>query len=192
MSNRRVGEESSKTYQEKHSNNFFNKYMGGCGLDVGYKGYLKDVVPILPGATGVDLDYPGYDGRTLPFINESQDYVYSSHVLEHVSDYVGFIRDLYRVVKFDGHLILTVPHKYLYEKKRQPPSRYNADHKRFYTPSSLLSEVEEALTPNSYRVEICRDVADGFDYSIPAEKHSGGCYEIELVLKKIRGNSYGL
>ena len=60
-------------------------------LDIGCKGNdaagkpLDDSVgglPIIEGAIGVDLDYPGYDGATLPFPNESQDAVYSAHSLE--------------------------------------------------------------------------------------------------------------
>src|SRR5205807_87939 len=100
----------------------------------------------------VDLNYPNYDGVNLPFPDHSVDTVYASHVLEHVPDYVPVIRDWHRVLKKGGFVICTVPHQHLYEKKRNLPSRWNADHKRFYTPASLLREFEEALAPNTYRV----------------------------------------
>jgi hypothetical protein len=55
-----------------------------------------------PHAIGVDLDFPGYDGTTLPFADESVDTVYSSHMLEHVPDYRATIRDWHRVLEFRG------------------------------------------------------------------------------------------
>lgn len=183
---RRVGEESSKTWQAKMDNGFFNKYMSGKGLEIGYKGYLEGIVPILDTATGVDLDYPGYDGKTLPFPDQSQDYVYSSHCLEHINDHWVSIREWFRVTKIGGHIVIVVPHQWLYEKKEALPSRWNEDHKRFYTAASLLYEVEYSVPASSYRVRLCRDNDEGFDYSIPDDKHSGGCYEIELVLERIK------
>lgn len=188
MSFRKVGEESSKSYFRKkyeESDTFFKEYMQGIGLDIGFAGYIPDVQPILDGATGVDINYPNYDGRTLPFETCSQDYVYSSHCLEHIDDYVNAIKEWYRVVKVGGHIVTVVPHKYLYEKKEQLPSNWNEDHKRFYTPASLLQEFEQSLEPNSYRVRFLEDGDAGFDYSISAEQHSNGEYEITLVIQKI-------
>lgn len=190
--NRKVGEESSKTYLDKIENGFFDKYMNGVGLEIGPKGYINGAMPILNTAIGIDLDFPGYDGRTLPFPDQSQDYVYSSHVLEHIQDYKQAIREWYRVTKVGGHIITVVPHMYLYEKKLNKPSRYNEDHKRFYTPSSLLQEFESSLLPNSYRVRLLEDNDKGFDYSIPPESHSAGCYEITLVIEKTNPPSWVL
>jgi SAM-dependent methyltransferase len=183
MNSRKVGTESQKSWNRKAE--FFLHYMSGNGLDIGFAGYTPDIVPILPAALGVDVNYPGYDGRTLPFADNSQDYVYSSHCLEHIDNYLNAIRDWYRVVKVGGHIVTVVPHKFLYEKKEELPSQWNQDHKRFYTPASLLQEVEQALKPNSYRVRFLEDGDVGYNYSIPADKHSGGEYEITLVIEKI-------
>lgn len=176
--------ESIKNYRTRLGAGFFSRFMQGQGLDIGYKGY-DDSRPVLSTAVGIDLDFPGYDGLSLPFKNESQDYVYSSHVMEHIGNYVLALREWYRVLRYDGFLICIVPHKFLYEKKADLPSRFNADHKRFYTPASLLVEVENSLEPNSYRVMHLKDNADGFDYLKGPLEHSSGAYEIELVLKKI-------
>ena len=91
----------------------------------------------------------------------------------------------FRVVRVGGFIVLTVPHHYLYEKKHCLPSRWNADHKRFYTPASLLMDVESALESNTYRVRSLLDNDTGFNYSINSLEHSVGCYEIELVIEKI-------
>lgn len=183
---RKVGAESSKTYEEKLSNGFFDKYCKSQGLDIGYSGYQEGTVPILESAQGIDLNTPDYDGKTLPFPDQSQDYVYSSHVLEHIQDYKQAIKEWHRVTKIGGHIITIVPHRDLYEKKLIPPSQFNADHKRFYSPASLLQEFEETLPINSFRVRHMRDNDFGHNYSQPANIHSLWQYEIELVIERIK------
>lgn len=185
---RPVGSESRKTYRSKIESGFFDRYLSGSAiLEIGYKGYSDGSVPIVPQAIGIDLDYPGYDGATLPFADESQDAVYTSHCLEHISDYKRAIREWFRVLKPGGYLVIIVPHQFLFERRPRLPSLANADHKRFYTPASLLGEIEEVLEANSYRVRHLVDNDFGFDYSVPPWQQSVvGCYEIELVLEKIR------
>jgi SAM-dependent methyltransferase len=188
---RAVGTEAGKTIEAKLLNGFVARYLSGANiLDIGYRGYLHDAVPIVPQAIGIDLEYPGYDGKTLPFENESQDAVFSSHCLEHIDDYKGALREWHRVLRIGGFMLISVPHQYLYEKRPAPPSRWNVDHKRFYTPASLMSEVESALSPNTYRLRHLVDNDLGFTYWRPPEVHSGGCYEIEMVLEKIAEPSW--
>jgi SAM-dependent methyltransferase len=184
---RLVGTEAGKTIQAKYSSGFVARYLSGANiLDIGYRGYNNNAEPIVPQAIGIDLAYPGYDGKTLPFEDNSQDAVYSSHCLEHIEDYVGALREWYRVLRIGGFMILSVPHQFLYEKKPTLPSRWNPDHKRFYTPASLMAEVEGSLVPNTYRLRHLVDNDQGFTYRLPPEMHPGGCYEIEMVLEKIR------
>ena len=182
------GPETSRNNLKRIQTGFYEKYMSGQGLDIGYRGSLPEADPVLPTAQGIELDFPGYDGVTLPFASESQDYVFSSHSLEHIKSNYLFetIQEWFRVLKIDGHLVICVPHRDLYEKKWQPPSKYNGDHQRFYTPSSLLHEIEYALDiPNSYRIVHMRDNDDGYDYNVPPNTHCSGAMEIELVIKKI-------
>ena len=181
----KVGTESQRTHQDKIDSGFYKKYMNGIGLDIGFAGYTEGVVPILPNCIGVDKDYPGYDGKTLPFADQSQDYVYSSHCLEHIEDYVKAWQEWHRVVKVGGFIVVVVPHQYLYEKQRYKPSRGNQDHKRFYTPGRILREVEDSLVPNTYRVRLLEDGDKGFNYELGPEVHSDGQYEITLVVERI-------
>jgi SAM-dependent methyltransferase len=179
--------EAGKTYQLKVASGFIQKYLSGpFVLDVGFRGHMDGSVPITPDAVGVDLDFPSYNGTTLPFSDESVDAVFSSHMLEHVENYGAVIRDWHRVLKVGGFIVCVVPHQFLYEKRAHLPSKWNNDHKRFYTPSSLLGEFEESLEPNSYRVRHLCDNDVWFDYNLGPHEHSYGCYEIELVIEKIK------
>src|SRR4051812_5782282 len=96
-----VGTESAKTFDDKMNSGFFTKFMSGTGLDIGGRGY-NNADPILPGAKLVELGDPGYDGLHLPYPNNSQDYIYSSHCLEHIADYKTAIQEWLRVVKSGG------------------------------------------------------------------------------------------
>lgn len=179
-----IATESQKTYIDKIANGFFVKYMSGHGLDIGYRGY-NNADPILPNSLGIDLDYPGYDGIHLPFPDNSQDYVYSSHTLEHITDYQTSIKEWLRVTKKGGYIITVVPHQDLYERKEVLPSNWNGDHKRFYRSSTLLREFEVSLPINSYRIRHLRENDEGHDYSQPVTEHAKWLYEIELVIQKL-------
>jgi SAM-dependent methyltransferase len=178
--------ETQKTFRQRLVGGFFQKYMlGSVILDIGYKGGNNEAVPVLPHAIGVDIDYPGYDGVTLPFPDESVDCLFSSHVLEHVNDSLKTVRDWFRVIKIGGYIVCIVPHQYLYERKTSMPSRWSSEHLRFYTPSSLLQDFESALEPNSYRVRHLADNDHAYRYDLGLEHHPSGSYEIELVVEKI-------
>lgn len=183
--NRVLGPEAKRSHQYRFDTKFYHKYMSGYGLDIGFKGQTKGAMPVIERATGIDLGYPDYDGKHLPFKDDSQDFVFSSHMLEHCVDDLFMIEEWHRVTKIGGHIIIIVPHQFLYEKKFRTPSKWNHDHQRFYTGARLLQSVEAALKPNSYRVRHLVDNDRDFNYDIGPDKHSDGCYEIELVLQKI-------
>lgn len=180
----KYGPETQSAHERRVREGFYEKYCQGEGLDIGYKGSYKEAQPV-DNAIGVELDYPGYDGLTLPFPDDSKDFVFSSHCLEHIDNYQHVIKDYFRVLKVGGYLLISVPHMFLYEKKREKPSRWNGDHRRFYTPASLMSEIEESLEPNTYRVRLLKDCDEGFNYILGPMTHSCGEYQIELVLEKI-------
>jgi hypothetical protein len=185
--------EPRKTFLLRLLNNFFEKYLSGpVILDIGYQGGYPDAVPLFPHAVGIDLAYPGYDGARLPFGNGTVDAVFASHMLEHVSDPKIVIRDWFRVLRVGGFIVCVVPHQFLYERRKNLPSQWNSEHLRFYTPASLLTEFEETLEPNSYRIRHLADNDLGYAYNLGSDCHPSGCYEIELVVEKIEPPPWGL
>jgi SAM-dependent methyltransferase len=183
---RQLGPETLHSHQRREAEGFYSRFLSGDSiLDIGYRGGDPNSVPVTENAIGVELDYPGYDGLHLPFETNSQDSVFASHCLEHIEDYKTVLADWYRVLKIGGYLIIAVPHRDLYERKATLPSRFNADHKRFYTPASLLTEIEESLPVGGYRIRSLKDVDTGFNYAILPDQHAQGSYEIELVIQRI-------
>ena len=116
---------------------------------------------------------------------ESFGTVYAGNQLQNITDYRGTLQRWFRALRVNGHLIISVPHAFLFERKLTLPSRWNSLQRRLYTPRSLLDEVEEALVPNSYRIRLLGDQDEGYDYDLPWSKAPVGGHDIVLVLEKI-------
>jgi len=189
---RNLGPEAAQAHSRRMASGFYDRFLSGpCILDIGYRGTTQDADAITPSAIGIDLDYPGYDGSRLPFADASQDAVFASHVLEHIPDYANALADWYRVVRIGGFIVVCVPHHYIYERRPALPSLWNPDHKRTYTPQSLLAEIAAALPDNGYRIRHLAENDEGMDYSRHLSQAPGsGSYEIEIVLEKIAIAAY--
>jgi SAM-dependent methyltransferase len=59
-----------------------------------------------------------YDGKTFPIKNNSVDSVLSNQVLEHVFEPSHFIKEINRILKIKGKLLLTVP--FIWDEHEQP------------------------------------------------------------------------
>ena len=176
--------ETSRAHNRRLREGFFKKYCNGEGLDIGYGG---DV--IVPDCAGWDLR--NGDAQYLAGIDdESFDFVYSSHCLEHMYDVRIALKNWFRVVRKGGYLLLAIPHRDLYEKKKTLPSRWNADHKHMFLigksePPDTLDIVEEIkLSLNNYDIKYIKACDEGHTITDPL-KHSNGEYQIEIVIQKI-------
>lgn len=189
---RHVGPEVRKTLRARIESGFVAQYLSGPRvLDIGFRGGDSANQPIVPWATGVDKDFPGYDGTTLPFEDYSQDAVHLSHCLEHIANPGTVLAEWFRVLRIDGFLILTVPHQQLYERKPVPTSRWGGnEHLRFYTLATLAKEIEDALPVGEFRFRVMRDNDADFDYPLPPTEYPRGCYEIETVIQRIARPAY--
>lgn len=185
--------EAKTGFQMRLNNGFWAAYVkDGLVLDIGFKGGYQDAGPIFEESIGLDIGSPNYNGRDIPFRNDSIGTVHASHLLEHIADYGYFLREVFRVLMPGGTLILTVPLKEAYENKETPLSDFNPDHKRFYTSSRLFNEIESSLPRNIYRVVHLRELFNMNDLQRTAGHAKGPFYEIECVLEKTTpGAVYG-
>jgi SAM-dependent methyltransferase len=87
----------------------------------------------LPGAIGMDIarlagvDVIGNIERGLPFGNDTFDVVYASNLMEHIRDLTGLMREIHRVLKKGGILMVATPYC-LSHKAFQDPT-----HVRFFS-----------------------------------------------------------
>ena len=95
----------------------------GCGSKP-YKSYFK-----VDEYIGLDTDNSGhshknenidilYDGKKIPFDDNSFDYIFSSEVLEHVFTIDEIMHELNRVLKNNGKMLITLP--FVWNEHEQP------------------------------------------------------------------------
>jgi ADP-heptose:LPS heptosyltransferase len=105
------------------------------------------------------------------FADDSLDFVFSSHLLEHIEDFEAALREWWRVVKPGGHLCLYLPHKDLYPNIGTPGA--NPDHKHDFLPL----EIELAM----------RKIAVSFDLVRNEDRNGEDEYSFFQVYKKLPG-----
>src|SRR3990167_1440672 len=77
----------------------------GAGQDI-RKGYVNADIVKLP---GVDIVHD-FNKFPYPYKNNEFDLIYTSHVLEHLDDLVKVMKELKRILKKGGKIIIRVPH----------------------------------------------------------------------------------
>lgn len=175
--------ETAKAYERRLREGFIDKYCQGYGLDVGYGGD-----PVVENVRGWDFEHG--DAQLLKGLDdESFDFVYSSHLLEHLPDCELALCNWWRVLKPGGYLILLLPHRDLYEKKTTLPSRFNDDHMHFFLPDrddlpdtlGVVPLIERVL--NDTGLIYCKVCDEGYKNpgdTLPSE----GEFSIEVVIRK--------
>lgn len=177
--------ETFKARSRREKENFFELYCRGEGLDIGYGGD-----PVVP---GVDVwDFEHGDAQLLQGAARGKyEFVYSSHTLEHLNDPSEAMYNWWRVLKPGGYLIIYIPHRDLYEKKKTLPSRFNDNHKHFFlidkdeNPDTigLIPLIRRTLT--NYEIVYIKECSEGNTIKDP-DRHSNGEYSIETVIRKIK------
>lgn len=165
---------------------FLERYVRGRGIDIG----CGDD-PLTDDCDRWDLVLGLGDATVMATVPDgAYDRVYSSHLLEHLFEPIAGLRRWWRLLRNDGYLILFVPHRDLYEKRRTLPSRFNSDHKFFLLPDRddpphtlSLAHMLGAATPGG-RLLYLRTCDERHTNTDPAH-HSDGEYSIEAVVQKL-------
>lgn len=144
------------------------RYTRGQGLDLGCGGHK-----LWPHAIGVDNyaataqfgasmkpDVVSSCERLSIFGSASVDWVFSSHLLEHIQDTAAALREWWRVLKPGGFLVLYLPHGDFYPKVGEPGA--NPDHKHNLWPADIVSHMKDVGGWDLVRNE---DRNEGREYS---------------------------
>ncbi|VEP13231.1 conserved hypothetical protein [Hyella patelloides LEGE 07179] len=128
----------------------------GCG-NVPYYEWYKDRVDKV---TCIDWPQSNHEAKyvdvfanlnqSLPLEDSSVDCVFSTSVLEHISEPLVLLKEISRILKQDGYLILSVP--FLYHLHEEPFDYYR------YTPHGLKHLAEKA----SLEVVLLKHFGNGF------------------------------
>lgn len=88
-----------------------------------------------------DVNVHPYDGKTIPYPDKHFDFVYATHVLEHVMDERGFLGEMRRVSR--RFIYLEVPCElHLRASHRSLQNTLNIGHINSYTPDSFALTLE--------------------------------------------------
>lgn len=178
--------ETSKCRPRREGEGFYNQYVNGKGLDIG----CGDD-PILPDVDTWDM--PDGDAQYLYGLeDDTYDFVYSSHCLEHMHNCFIALWNWFRVLKKGGHLLVTVPDRELYEKRTLLPSKFNRDHKVFFLLEKhdpphtvgVLQMIRGALVDEEYELIYARRYGTETAVDDP-NRHGEGEFQIEFVIKKL-------
>ena len=130
---------------------FAKHFCTGTGFDIG----CNRVEWAFPGSIPVDLNFNnGYDAYNLP--EEPVDYIYSSHCLEHLPDWVQAMDYWKTRLKVGGILFLYLPH---YSQEYWRPWT-NFKHKHICTPEIIEDYLLERGYNNIFKSE--KDLNNSF------------------------------
>lgn len=94
------------------------------------------------------------------FADKSQDFVFSSHFLEHVDDPLAVLKNWWRTLKVGGHLSLYLPHKDLYPRCGEKGA--NPDHKSDFDNDDVIALMRQVGGWELVKNQV-RDRGDGLD-----------------------------
>ena len=156
-------------------------YLKGRGVDLG-AGLFK----VLPQAISVDNgNHEQFNQYAHPDLrvescekmdmlaSNSMDFVYSSHLLEHIENWQAALAEWWRILRMDGHLVLYLPHADLYPHVGTEGA--NPDHKHDFLPEDIIKEMEKHW---------------GWDLLENQVRNGGTECSMLLVFKKIQGRKH--
>jgi len=174
-------------------------YVAAGGLDIGC-GPSK-VWPHLVGidsqkdvalfGTAMRPDITVADAARLPlFADASVESVFSSHLLEHIEDWHGALREWWRLVKVGGHLVLYLPHRDFYPRIGQPGA--NPDHQHDFAPSDIVDFFSLAFPDWSLVAHQARNNDDEYSFLLVFRKETAKSGQAQPWRDRPTGKTAGL
>jgi ADP-heptose:LPS heptosyltransferase/predicted SAM-dependent methyltransferase len=161
------------------------EYTRGMGLDLGcgnnkafphFIGVDNCVDEVLFG-NKITPDFRVQTVERLPmWASESMNFVFSSHLLEHIANYEAALKEWWRVIKVGGHLCLYLPHKNFYPNIGEDGA--NPDHKHDFLPSDIIAAMK-GLAKHG-----------GWDLLRNEERNEGDEYSFFQVYRKLNTNKF--
>jgi SAM-dependent methyltransferase len=154
----------------------------GVDLGVGIPGPEETADKFLPGAEGIDrAPGPGIDrvhdlNTPLPYADGELDYVWSSHLLEHLADWQETLADWVRVLRGEGLLGLYLPHADYYDNAWNPEHLHElrpeavAEHLHTLGMKVVLSELDVDDVPVSERPPERQHQTERYSFLVVAVK----------------------
>ena len=109
-------------------------------------------------------------GDELPVTDESQDFIISSHVLEHIPDPIKALKEWHRVIRPGGYIFMIVPHKertFDKERPRTPLLELVHRHEAGYDPNTdahhsvwVTEDMVDLVNYLGWRIVAVQDVDD--------------------------------
>jgi len=184
--------ETRKAHERRVKSGFYRRFITGKqGIDIGCGRIdTHDGLDTVSLTDCIHHDKDICDATTMEgYKDDTFDYVYASHVLEHLDDPVTAVKNWVRICKPGGVVLISLPHRDLYERKRTLPSKWNADHRYFYLPNACDP-------PHTFSVEgVLRSAGvDGYKWAIKVinsvtnqdrpDEHADGEFSIEVTIWK--------
>lgn len=131
---------SAEVHKAKHR---YAGLLDGHGIDIGCG--PEPITPTCDTFDRAGCKYNG-DAMRLEGVTDTYDWIFSSHLLEHLPDPTAAVARWWKHLKTGGFLILLVPDEDLYEQGIFP-STFNSDHKVTFTTSK-----GESWNPTSHNL----------------------------------------
>ena len=144
-------------------------YLRGFGLDIGAGSFkvLPQVVSVDNGFDNVMFGIPFKADVTVKsaedltvFGSQTMDFVYSSHLLEHLEKPEKALKEWWRILRPKGVMVLYLPHEDLYPKVGEPGA--NPDHKHNLNEQKVIDWMRDI---GRWDLERCEKRSDDDEYS---------------------------